>query len=197
MCVCSHTTGCQACSHSPSTGSLPWIPEPLPTISPLSGGNRTSLPGEQFWVRDPLTSLVTRINREHSMWWDCKMSMLIINLIRIQPHLRPQGITGFQVGWFFLMFMWARPPDIADNALSTHVLWVTACGDLRAQGTHAMVLGLSFIHCRTVPQGIFGETTLWPAELGRAAVLNNTWDSQGTNPYAPAERAAASGVELL
>ena len=57
-----------------------------------------------------------------------------------------------------------------------------------------MVLRLSFMHCTTVSQVILGNTTLWCAELGRAGAFNNTWDSQGTNPYTPLEQATASGV---
>ena len=71
------------------------------------------------------------------------------------------------------------------------------CRDFIAQGANAIVLTLSFICGRTVSQVTLGNSTLWPAELGRASAFNNTWDSQGTNPYTPLEQATALGMELL
>lgn len=60
-----------------------------------------------------------------------------------------------------------------------------------------MVLTLSFICGRTVSQVTLGNGTLWSAELGKASAFNNTWDSQGTNPYMSLEQATALGMEFL
>lgn len=48
--------------------------------------------------------------------------------------------------------------------------------DFVTQGASAMVLRLSIIPCGTVPQATLGNTTLWPAELGRASAFDDDDD---------------------
>ena len=113
-------------------------------------------------------------------------------------HTQAPGSDWFPLGGDSILCSFELTlPHVAYNDFSTQVLWVMGYRDFIAQGANATVLTLTFICGRTVSQVTLGSGTLWPAELGRASAFNNTWDSQGTNPYTPLEQATALGVEFL
>lgn len=50
---------------------------------------------------------------------------------------------------------------------------MTGYRDFITQEASAVVLRLSFICCRTIPQVTLENSTLWPAEWGKAKAFNN------------------------
>lgn len=102
ICMCLHTTRIP--------GLFPFIQFGFLILNPWTTSQPHTLKWWQYNIcrrkfsMSLLTSLVTLKNQSTQCEWDSEPSIWIVNLIRIQPHSRPQGMTDFLWGWFSYSF---------------------------------------------------------------------------------------------